>query len=178
MRWEPFAPGTPATPSDLLVGSPGYAPPVLSRRRLVTFAAVLGLLVGGFALASCGGDDGDAAATDTTTTTETTITETTTTQTTTETTPPPAGPTEIRIVVVNGAPKGGIVRENVEKGDRVVLIVRSDVADHVHLHGYDIMRDVAPGQPARLPFKATIPGRFEVELEDRGVPIADISVSA
>jgi len=142
---------------------------VLSRRRLVTFAAVLGLLVGGFALASCGGAEGDAAATDTTTTTETT---------TTETTPPPAGPTEIRIVVVNGAPKGGIVREKVEKGDRVVLIVRSDVADHVHLHGYDIMRDVAPGQPARLPFKATIPGRFEVELEDRGVPIADISVSA
>ena len=167
------------TPSDLLVGSPGYAPPVLSRRRLVTFAAVLGLLVGGFALASCGGDDGDAAATDTTTTSESTTTETTTTETTTtETTPPPAGPTEIRIVVVNGAPKGGIVRENVEKGDRVVLIVRSDVADHVHLHGYDIKRDVAPGQPARLPFKATIPGRFEVELEDRGVPIADISVSA
>ena len=174
MRWEPFAPGTPATPSDLLVGSPGYAPPVLSRRRLVTFAAVVGLLVGGFALASCGGDEGDAAATDTTTTTETTTSETTTT----ETTPPPAGPTEIRIVVVNGAPKGGIVREKVEKGDRVVLIVRSDVADHVHLHGYDIMRDVAPGRPARLPFKATIPGRFEVELEDRGVPIADISVSA
>jgi hypothetical protein len=151
---------------------------VLYRRRLVTLAGVLGLLVGGFALASCGGDDGDAAALDTTTTTETTITETTTTQTTTETTPPPAGPTEIRIVVVNGAPKGGIVRENVDKGDRVVLIVRSDVADHVHLHGYDIMRDVAPGRPARLPFKATIPGRFEVELEDRGVPIADISVSA
>ena len=157
---------------------------MLSRRRLVTFAAVLGLLVGGFALASCGGDDGDAAATDTTTTSESTTTETTTTETTTtettttETTPPPAGPTEIRIVVVNGAPKGGIVRENVKKGDRVVLIVRSDVADHVHLHGYDIKRDVAPGQPARLPFKATIPGRFEVELEDRGVPIADISVSA
>jgi hypothetical protein len=178
VRWEPFAPVRSATHGDLLVGSPGYAPRVPSRRRLVTLAAVLGLLVGAFALASCGGDDGDAAATDTTTTTETTITETTTTQTTTETTPPPAGPTEIRIVVVNGAPKGGIVRENVEKGDRVVLIVRSDVADHVHLHGYDIKRDVAPGQPARLPFKATIPGRFEVELEDRGVPIADISVSA
>lgn len=171
MRWEPFAHVRSATHRDLLVDSPGYAPRVLSRRRLVTLAAVLGLLVGGFALASCGGDDGDAAATDTTT-------ETTETQTTTETTPPTAGPTEIRIVVVNGAPKGGIVRENVEKDDRVVLIVRSDVADHVHLHGYDIMRDVAPGRPARLPFKATIPGRFEVELEDRGVPIADISVSA
>ena len=83
----------------------------------------------------------------------------------------------VRIVVVNGAPKGGIVRETVEKGDRVVLVVRSDVSDHVHLHGYDIMRDVAPGTHARLPFKATIPGRFEVELEDRGVQIADITVN-
>ncbi len=128
------------------------------------------------ALSSCGGDDGESAGT---TSTETTTADTTTTETTTtETTPPPAGPTEIRIVVVNGAPKGGIVREKVAKGDRVGSIVRSYVTDHVHLHGYDVMRDVAPGKPARLPFKATIPGRFEVELEDRGVPIADITVSA
>jgi hypothetical protein len=136
---------------------------------------VLALFASGFLLASCGGDDGESAGT---TTEETTSETTTTTTTTTETTPPPPpGPTEIRIVVVDGAPSGGIVREKVEKNDRVVLIVRSDVSDHIHLHGYDIMRDVAPGKPARLPFKATIPGRFEVELEDRGVQIADITVT-
>lgn len=77
---------------------------------------------------------------------------------------------------MSGAPQGGIVRETVEKDERVVLVVTSDVADEVHLHGYDVTRDVAPGKPARLPFKATIPGRFEVELEDRGVQIADITV--
>ena len=135
---------------------------------------MLALFGSGFLLASCGSDDGESAAT---TTEATTTSETTTTTTTTETTPPPPpGPTEIRIVVVDGAPKGGIVRERVEKNDRVVLVVRSDVADHVHLHGYDVMRDVAPGKPARLPFKATIPGVFEVELEDRGLQIADITV--
>ena len=135
---------------------------------------MLALFGSGFLLASCGSDDGESAAT---TTEATTTSETTTTTTTTETTPPPPpGPTEIRIVVVDGAPKGGIVREKVEKNDRVVLVVRSDVADHVHLHGYDVMRDVAPGKPARLPFKATIPGVFEVELEDRGLQIADITV--
>ncbi|HKX48127.1 MAG TPA: hypothetical protein VJM06_05630 [Gaiellaceae bacterium] len=145
------------------------------RRPLAGLCAVLALFGAGFLLASCGGDDGESAGT----TTETTTTsETTTTTTMTATTPPPPpGPTEIRIVVVDGAPRGGIVREKVEKNDRVVLIVRSDVADHIHLHGYDIMRDVAPGRPARLPFKATIPGRFEVELEDRGVQIADITVT-
>ena len=147
------------------------------RRRLAGLLAVLALFGSGIVLTSCGGDDGESA--DTTETTEvTTTSQTTTTEatTTTETTTPPPGPTEIRIVVVNGAPTGGIVRETVEKNDRVVLVVRSDVADHIHLHGYDVMRDVTPGKPARLPFKATIPGRFEVELEDRGVQIADITV--
>jgi hypothetical protein len=150
-------------------------PRVSDRRRLAGLLVALVLFGAGLLLASCGGDDSESAGTttETTTTSQTTTTETTTM---TETTPPPKGPTEIRIVVVNAAPKGGIVRETVEKNDRVVLIVRSDVADEIHLHGYDISRDVAPGTPARLPFKATIPGRFEVELEDRGVQIADITV--
>jgi hypothetical protein len=54
--------------------------------------------------------------------------------------------------------------------------VRADVSDHVHLHGYDVFRDVSPGGPARLRFRATIPGRFEVELEDRKLQIAQIEV--
>ena len=82
----------------------------------------------------------------------------------------------MRIRVVGGAPQGGIVRKTVDQGDRVVIVVTSDVADHVHLHGYDIMRDVAPGRPARIPFRATVPGRFEVELEDRSLQIADLTV--
>ena len=71
---------------------------------------------------------------------------------------------------------GGIRRATVARNRRVVLLVRSDVADHVHLHGYDIMRDVAPGAPGRLGFRATVPGRFEVELEDRSLQIAEITV--
>ena len=140
---------------------------------MTALVAAAALAVGGLALASCGSSDEPTGTTagiyDTTTTTTQTTTET-------ETTPPIAQPAVVRITVVNGSPKGGIVRKSVDKGDRVVLLVRSDVADHVHLHGYDIMRDVAPGRTARLRFKATIPGRFEVELEDRGVQIADITV--
>jgi ABC-type glycerol-3-phosphate transport system substrate-binding protein len=138
------------------------------KKALLACACLLTVTV----IAGCGSDDGTTGGTTDTTTTETTTTDTTTT---TETTPP-AGPTEIRIVVVNGAPKGGIVRETVDKGDRVVLVVKSDVADEVHLHGYDVSRDVEAGGAVRLPFKATIPGRFEVELEARGVQIADITV--
>jgi hypothetical protein len=71
---------------------------------------------------------------------------------------------------------GGLARPRVEQGQRVRLVVGADVSDHVHLHGYDIMRDVSPGNPAVITFRATTAGRFEVELEDRGLQIAEIEV--
>jgi len=148
------------------------------RRLSIVFCATVALLVAGFVLASCGGDD-DAGTTETTTRTQPTIpttTDTTTTTTTTTATTEVEQPTIVRVRVVGGAPRGGIVRKTVQKGDRVVLIVTSDVADHVHLHGYDVMRDVAAGGTATIRFRATVPGRFEVELEDRGAQIADLTV--
>lgn len=122
-------------------------------------------------LASCGGDEASAPTTDAETTTETT-----TTSETTATDEQPPGPVVVRVVVEGGVPRGGIVRETVTKGDRVALVVRSDVADEVHLHGYDISRDVAAGGTARIAFRANIAGRFEVELEERSVQIADLTV--
>ena len=132
-------------------------------------------LLAATAIAGCGSDDSTtASSTETTTETTTTETETTTTDTTTTSS---EKPTVVSIVVVNAAPQGGIVRQTVNKGDRVVLVVKSDVADEIHLHGYDLSRDVTAGGTARLPFTATLPGRFEVELESRGVQIADLTVN-
>lgn len=132
--------------------------------------------VASVALVGCGSNDSESASSMDTTTTEqtTTTTETTTEETTTTT--EAEEPTEVTIVVVNGAPKGGIVRQTVDKNDQVVLVVTSDVADEIHLHGYDKAKDVTAGGTIRLPFKATIPGRFEAELESRGVQIAEITV--
>jgi len=127
---------------------------------------VVAATVASIALVGCGSNDSESASTDTTTT------ETTTTTTTTEA----EKPTEVKVVVVNGSPQGGIVRQTVSKDDQVVLVVTSDVADEIHLHGYDKAKDVAAGGTIRLPFKATIPGRFEAELESRGVQIAEITV--
>lgn len=129
-------------------------------------------LLAATAIAGCGSDDSTTASS-TDTTTETTTTDTTTNATTTEA----EKPTVVNILVVNAAPQGGIVRQTVDKGDRVVLVVKSDVADEIHLHGYDLSRDVTAGGTARLPFTATLPGRFEVELESRGVQIADLTVN-
>jgi hypothetical protein len=132
-----------------------------------------------------GGDDEDDAATtaaQTTTaveTTETTVETETETTTETETQPTTTAAPEVvtvRLTVRDGRPVGGIARPSVEQDRRVRIVVRSDVADHVHLHGYDIMRDVAPGAPAQIVFTAELPGRFEVELEDRGLQLAELEV--
>ena len=121
-------------------------------------------------------DDGDDGARTGTTTTATTNTSTTTPTTTVPPPPPaPPPPARVRIDVRGGKPVGGIRRVTVGKGRRVIVIVNSDVSDHVHLHGYNVMRDVGPGKPARLAFRATIVGTVEVELEDRGVPLATIT---
>ena len=133
-----------------------------------TLTALCACVLATAALAGCGSNDSGSA----------TTTETTTTSTTSETTTTAeATPVEVRIVVENGTPKGGIVRQTVSQGDDVVLVVTSDVADEIHLHGYDKSKDVPAGGTIRLPFTATLPGRFEVELEQRGVQIADLTVN-
>ena len=83
----------------------------------------------------------------------------------------------LAVTVDNGQPVGGIQHLTVDKGDQVTVHVTShDVEDEVHVHGYDLMQDVAPGQPAEISFQATIAGRFEIELENAGTPIAELEV--
>jgi hypothetical protein len=64
----------------------------------------------------------------------------------------------------------------VEKGETVRFRVRSPQDDHVHVHGYDIMKDVKAGETTRIFFKADIDGIFEIELEDAHKPIAELRV--
>lgn len=95
----------------------------------------------------------------------------------TTTAAPPADPAATRIFVEGGRPVGGIKRMTARRGDRVAIVVRSDVPEVVHLHGYDIERPVGPGKPAQLRFVAEVTGRFELELEESGVGIGDLSVT-
>ena len=62
-------------------------------------------------------------------------------------------------------------------GETVSIRVTSSRPDQVHLHGYDLTAPVAPGQPALLRFTATIPGAYELELEDLGRQLASLQVS-
>ena len=140
-------------------------------KRLLIGLGVVVALVALFLVFRPGGDD-EAGTTTTAATVPPTI-ESGTTET--ATTAAPEG-TELVVTIRGGEPVDGIVRAEAKQGDPVVVIVRSDVADEVHVHGYDLMADVAPGKPVRIEFTANLTGRFEIELEGRGKQIAQLTV--
>ena len=138
-------------------------------RRAIALAFASALV-----LAACGDDD-SAATTQTTTSTTTAATSTTTAGGSTTTASTDAG-TVVDITVANGDVTGG-GRQKISLGDTVTLRVTSDVADEIHLHGYDIMQDVGAGETADLTFDATIPGVFEAELEHEGIKLVELEIS-
>ena len=97
--------------------------------------------------------------------------------TTTTTTTAAPEPAVQKIVVSGGKPVGGVKRLSYNNGDQVRFSVTSDVADEIHVHGYDLMKDVPAGGTVRFAFPADIEGVFEIELEGRKQQIAELRVS-
>ncbi len=81
------------------------------------------------------------------------------------------------IVIRNGEPVGGIKELEYDAGDEIRFEVSSDVADEVHVHGYDLMQEVPAGGTVNFDFPAEIEGIFEAELEGRKEQIAEIRVN-
>lgn len=90
--------------------------------------------------------------------------------------PAERAPEPIVVTVRNEKPVDGLEEIEVEKGEPVRLTVRSDSRQEIHVHGYDVHKDAAPGEPARFRFPADIEGVFEIELEEPGVQIAELKV--
>jgi len=80
------------------------------------------------------------------------------------------------ITVVDGKPDGGVKVLRYKKGDTVDLTVKSDTADEVHIHGYDLHKDVEKGGSVHFSFPATIDGEFEIELEEAKQQLASLRV--
>ena len=68
---------------------------------------------------------------------------------------------DLAIVQGNMTPSEISVGEN----EHVTFRITSDSPLDFHLHGYDLEKEVEPGEPAELSFDATVSGRFEIENE-------------
>jgi hypothetical protein len=80
------------------------------------------------------------------------------------------------VTVKNAKPVGGVQDFTFKKGGTVDLTVKSDTADEVHFHGYDVHKDVAKGGTVHFKFPAKIDGKFIVELENHKEELANVTV--
>jgi hypothetical protein len=95
-----------------------------------------------------------------------------------------AGPPTANIRFENGSPAGGVREIEVAKDDPVRIDVTPDVPAEVHIHGYELEKDVEAGKTATFEFPATAEGVFEVEVhhlahgeEETGVQVAELTVT-
>lgn len=71
---------------------------------------------------------------------------------------------------------GEVTRLRVSRRERVRFRVRSRAADELHVHGYDIRRQLTAGGTVPISFEAGIDGIFEIELEAAGEQLASLRV--
>ncbi|GAA2382446.1 cupredoxin domain-containing protein [Nonomuraea africana] len=64
----------------------------------------------------------------------------------------------------------------VKRGQTVSLTVTSDVADELHVHGFDVTQELQPGKPANIRFKADMSGVFEVETHGSKLVLIQLAV--
>ena len=86
---------------------------------------------------------------------------------------------KVPTIVVNkqGKPVGGIRELVYRKGDRIHFKVKVPFEEEVHLHGYDVMKEVPKGGgTVTYDLPAEIEGEFEAELEGRKEQIIEMKV--
>jgi len=152
-------------------------------RRIIP--GVLSLIL----VVACGDDD--AATTTVTPTIATTVSTATTTPTTgttaVDTSTSVADDGVVVIVVALGSAGLDLLVEGalaepgsripVDVGAAVHIVFSGSVAEELHVHGYDLALELAPGGVEVLDFTADIPGIFEVELEGAGTLVFELEVS-
>ena len=75
-----------------------------------------------------------------------------------------------------GKPVGGVQVYKLKRDDDVTLTVVADRADQLHVHGYEIERELVADQPQTVKFIAKRTGRFSVELHKSGATLAILEI--
>jgi len=122
-------------------------------------------------VAGCGGDDPETTAPSSTPPASSTSAAATTTPSETAF----AG-TEIVVAVKGGKVDPPTHRVKVAKGTEVRLLVTSDKADELHVHGYELEKELPAGEQMTLDFTADQAGLFEIETHESELQLAQLEV--
>ena len=150
-----------------------------SRQRIVLLAIAAVVLVGGILLASSSGEEDEPSGGETTaaqTTPAGTAGEEPATggQQAEEEAPPPPRVETIRMR--GRAPVGEPQTLSFERGETIRLRFVSDVAEEVHIHGFDRYVQVPAGGTETARFEASLEGIFEVESHGSGELLAKLEI--
>jgi len=155
-------------------------PLTVSSRSAGALAATLTVLL----LAGCGGAEDAANPTTTSPTATSAATQPASTPVDAPTTSAPssAPSTPAADVTLDITVSGGKVSPSgknvpVKAGQTVRMTATSDVADTIHVHGYDKQLAMTPGQTTSLTFVADSKGSFEIETHESGKLVAKLIVS-
>ena len=146
------------------------------RQRIVLLLIAAVVLVAGIGVAaSTGGEDEPEPVAAPTTQPDEANPVDGATQTQTQEAPPPPRVETIRMR--GRAPVGEPKTFRFERGDTIRLRFTSDVAEEVHVHGFDEYVQVpAGGTPKTARFKANLEGIFEVEAHGSGELLAKLEI--
>lgn len=142
-------------------------------RQTLTAALTAGLLLG---VAGCSDDDDDVAAAPTATSEATTASPTAAAES-----PSPTASSDgvtVTLELVGGKPTekpDSLVK--LTKGQRFTLVATSDKAYEIHIHGFDKMLELTPGEEGTVTFIVDQTGSFAVEVEDTGFELFKLQVS-
>ncbi len=87
-----------------------------------------------------------------------------------------AGERTLAVRVRGGAVTPAAATLRTAQGTSVALTVTSDVADEIHVHGYDVTAQVRAGQTVTVRLRADLPGSWDVEMHDPGVSLLRLIV--
>lgn len=88
-----------------------------------------------------------------------------------------AGKVPTIVVDKQGHPVGGVQELVYNKGDQIHFKVQVPFEEEVHLHGYDVAKEVPKGGgTVTYNLEAELEGEFEAELEDRAEQIVALKV--
>jgi len=90
--------------------------------------------------------------------------------------PLPTVDKEIAVTVTKKKVTPPTGRVEVRRGTTVRIIVTSDVADDLHVHGYDLEKPLPAGRPASIEFRADRAGLFEVETHETHLVLLQLVV--
>ncbi|MEV4822205.1 hypothetical protein [Micromonospora sp. NPDC049274] len=142
-----------------------------ARRTAIPTTLLVTGLFGALLIAGCGHDDDPSVATPATPPTSAAAPTTAAPASADSPTPSatastPAVDREITVTIAKKRINPPTGRVTVSKGQLVRITVTSDVADELHVHGYDLGARLPAAKPASVEFRADKTGLFEVETHE------------